>query len=406
MDEIDLTKGIGAEMLQKYPGGHWATMRGKHVYITEGGEIAPETATNVKAQAQKLTDKPVGEIKAGEMYKYGNKTVTVEKVGRKYLHIKDNQGNSVSVVKSKFAQKAEPTGGKADGKKKEGQVQTQPQQASSTATGGAPNQPNGVSEGAGNQNAEAGAGSKTTGTIVSTPKLWSDKGINVASDFNGDEAYDTYEKWNKQAKGEKVYFQMKMVQYGDMSPEERQQKGITLRKIEHDGEVGAYSAFVDQPKVAGGAVMIDYAEVAPGKRKGLGIGSKVVSQAIKESFDKGYDGRVFLNSHSDSINFYKKIGMDFHGGQYNTFAFEPEKAQKFYEAMTGEKMGKLAKALEEAQEQPEKPNRGEKGLTYEQIIKLEDSMYPRGVLIGDFNERIKSEFKNPYQVEEGGNADE
>jgi hypothetical protein len=35
-----ILKGIGAEMLSKYPGGRWITMHGRAVYITKGGQIA------------------------------------------------------------------------------------------------------------------------------------------------------------------------------------------------------------------------------------------------------------------------------------------------------------------------------------------------------------------------------
>jgi superfamily II DNA or RNA helicase len=38
-----LTKGISEELAAKYPGGHWVTMHGRHVYV-HNGRIVPETA--------------------------------------------------------------------------------------------------------------------------------------------------------------------------------------------------------------------------------------------------------------------------------------------------------------------------------------------------------------------------
>jgi hypothetical protein len=54
---LDLIKGarssgIGKEMEAKYPGGHWVTERGRHVYIMKNGKVAPETAPSTKAKAE------------------------------------------------------------------------------------------------------------------------------------------------------------------------------------------------------------------------------------------------------------------------------------------------------------------------------------------------------------------
>jgi hypothetical protein len=49
---LDLIKGVGADMEAKYPGGHWVTERGRHVYIRKDGTPAPETAPAKQAKAK------------------------------------------------------------------------------------------------------------------------------------------------------------------------------------------------------------------------------------------------------------------------------------------------------------------------------------------------------------------
>lgn len=57
---IDLQKGIGKTMLEKYPGGRWATMNGTHVYIKKDGKIAAETDPR---KGKKVTAKDLKGIK-------------------------------------------------------------------------------------------------------------------------------------------------------------------------------------------------------------------------------------------------------------------------------------------------------------------------------------------------------
>jgi hypothetical protein len=86
----DIKKGIGSDMLQKYPGGRWSTMNGRHVYIDKGGKIAPETdpkkGASVSDKAAKITEQGMKDIKVGSLYKFGRRTMVVDKVGRSYVY--------------------------------------------------------------------------------------------------------------------------------------------------------------------------------------------------------------------------------------------------------------------------------------------------------------------------------
>ena len=51
---IIVSKSIGREMEQKYPGGRWVTIRGNHVYIKADGTFAPETTPSWAMQQQQF----------------------------------------------------------------------------------------------------------------------------------------------------------------------------------------------------------------------------------------------------------------------------------------------------------------------------------------------------------------
>lgn len=55
---MPVEKSISADMDEKHPGGHWATERHRHIYITKDGQLAPETAPKtMKVKGGKLGEK-------------------------------------------------------------------------------------------------------------------------------------------------------------------------------------------------------------------------------------------------------------------------------------------------------------------------------------------------------------
>ncbi len=62
---VVIEKSIGKEMLQKYPGGRWVTMKGRRVYILKDGTIAPEFS--FEKEGDFLVSKYKDRMKKGEL---------------------------------------------------------------------------------------------------------------------------------------------------------------------------------------------------------------------------------------------------------------------------------------------------------------------------------------------------
>lgn len=406
-----LEKGIGTQMLDKYPGGKWVTMRGRHVYITKDGNITKETnpvkntSADVRGKARRLYEASTDNIRKGSVYRYGNSMVVVNKVGEKHVQVQNASGKSWQVLKSKFAQNAEKEAG---GKNNVQDLKEIQKEAPGTMDNGMAGKKSADDPTAtGTKEKEPTRGSEDakpamTSYATKTPQAFKAKGFEIQSDYTGDEAYDTYEKWKKYADKAKAYFQIKMVQLGDVSPERRAEAGITLRKITKGGEIAGFVQLQDHPNATedgSGVVEVGYAEVAPHMRKGNGIGQQILCNAIAESYDKGYGGRIYLKSHADALGFYKKIGMNWLGGQYNEFDFTPEQATAFYEHVTGEPLGDEIKKSLDAK-LTTKAKRPSKFPSVEEMQKAEDRLYPVGFLLGDFNERMRRQSEPKYKTRE------
>lgn len=414
-----IEKGIGRAMLQKYPGGKWVTMQGRHVYITKDGKPSPETdprkhrSADIRGKARRLYDAPADGIQTGSIYRYGNSLVLVDKIGDNHVTITDAKGNKRKVLKTKFAQNADKeAGGKNNVQDLKEMAQETPKQeapargtAGKVGAGVAGQEPSADTKDAkGTGEGTTGGSEKTRTTLAqTTPKALRAKGFEIQTGFNGDEAYDVYDAWDKHSDRAKTYFRIKMVQFGDVPPERLEQYGIVLRKITKGGEVAGLMQLQDHPTAhsdGGGVVEVGHAEIAPHMRKGHGLGTQIIANAIAESYDRGYGGRIFLKSHSDAIGFYKKLGMNWIGGQYNIFDFTSEQAQAFYEHVTGEKLGEeVAKSIG-TELTPEGSKRPSPLPSLEELQRAEDKLYPVGLLVGDFAERMKSQTAPKYKTKE------
>jgi hypothetical protein len=217
-----------------------------------------------------------------------------------------------------------------------------------------------------------------------------------------------------------------MAQLGDIPPEQRRAKGLTFDKIEVNGETaGLYVGIWHQNMGENGVMEAHYGEIAPHLRRGHGIGSLMIANAIKESYERGGNGHIFLKSHTDAIPFYKKLGMNFIGGPQNIFDATPDLAGELYKRITGEELGgatkkpsrskktvapdntPLAKSIDtdtddDTPVRPQKSTIDPSLKTFDDFVKLEDSL-STGFMLGDFNERMKSEFKTPYDDPDDSN---
>lgn len=423
----ELSKGIGKKMLQKYPGGRWVTMNGRHVYIKKDGTVSKETdprttkPADIRSKASRLYDNPVETVNTGSVYRYGNKVVMATKVGNKYVAIKDANGNTRQVLKTKFAKNAEKeAGGKNSVEDLKKIAENAP--ASSKTEQGTENkttndgtvgekvdekEPAKDTKTAGTENQQTADGSEEAGDSVKTnyasqtPEVMKKKGFAFADGFNGDEVYDTYQQWKKHADTAPVYFEIKMVQFGDIPPERLEKYGINLRSIRKGNEIAGLVQLQEATHPDGGNIVeIGYVEIAPHMRKGNGLGTQIIANAIADSYDRGYGGRIFLKAHSDAIGFYKKLGMNWVGGPHNMFDFTSKQAQAFYKHVTGVELGgtTIEKSIKNLTK--EGSVRPAKLPSLEELQKAEDKLFPTGMLIGDFTERMKAQSKPKYESRE------
>ena len=88
------------------------------------------------------------------------------------------------------------------------------------------------------------------------------------------------------------------------------------------------------------AVYVDLIESSPannpknknfkGKKEYLGLGGRLLAEAVKESYEKGYDGFIYFDAKTKLIEYYKKeFGAKLIGSQ--RMAIFEEEAKKLYE---------------------------------------------------------------------------
>ena len=212
------------------------------------------------------------------------------------------------------------------------------------------------------------------------------KKLAFGGEWDGTVAVGLYQDWEKMAtEKHPVYYKQKMVGFGDSKAAIEANNGGKFVSVTHEGETSGIALTVDSK--SNKAVEVHYAEVAPHKREGKGVGAALIANAVAQSMDLGYDGHVFLRSDIDAIRFYEKIGMEYAGEDYKAdleeyekkkgtresadsyqrlskkmregaFFFKPEAAKAFYERVTGDG---ISKALSE-------------GITLEQIIAWESEI--------------------------------
>ena len=67
-----------------------------------------------------------------------------------------------------------------------------------------------------------------------------------------------------------------------------------------------------------------------GKKEYSGIGERLLAEAVKESYEKGYDGFIYFNAKTKLIEYYKReFGARLIGTQ--RMAIFEEEAKKLYE---------------------------------------------------------------------------
>ncbi len=93
-----------------------------------------------------------------------------------------------------------------------------------------------------------------------------------------------------------------------------------LVAVESDNEIQGLMAVLRHPRRArlgeGHVVYVDYLESAPWNLKGstdpprlLGVGTVLMSEAVRISIEEGFEGRVGLHSLPQAEPFYKKCQM-------------------------------------------------------------------------------------------------
>jgi predicted GNAT family N-acyltransferase len=407
--KTDIQKGIGADMVSKYPGGHWVTMRGTHVYITKGGEISSETALPKTQEVPHAAHT----IQKGSQYNLKGKTVTIHAVNSKYIEHKDEKGKLRATPLKTFLDKAEGLGGNGNANSPDTtEVQGEQAQTSGTtaqAQGkGVPQTPKREAvinpRVAGDQPLRATAEQQHTATNadnVPTPAPLTAIGGKVVPGIpKYKDMQSLYDDWENQAdaiaakdkEGNRpnVYFRQQFAGlFAADKTEIANNQNQMYRRIELGGKTAALIMMQDSPRFK--AVQLGYLEVAPSMRRGKGLGTSALLHTIEESYNRGYNGSIFLQAHTDAIPFYTKLGMrrmDTDGKTY--FDFVGKTAQDFYKKATGHALDELNKALDA------EPSTTEGTDFFKQLVAHEDSLWPDGLLIADLSTKVKTRAQGKY----------